>query len=150
MSGKRPKASSSAASSGTWERLPTRKAPPREPAHWRSRKLTMASRVKLWMCSGGPSTGRPSGWSPNAARSIRCSATTDGVSFARAISCTTTPRSRSSSPASIFGRPAKSVSRSIACGTTSARQVRWNATMSCDVYALSTAPMCSAVSLTLR
>ena len=90
-------------SSGTCSRLPTRNAPPREPAHWRSRKATIASRVKLWMCSGGPSTGRPSGWSPNAARSIRCSATTDGVSFARAISCTTTPRSRSSSPASIFG-----------------------------------------------
>ena len=79
-----------------------------------SRKATIASRVKVWMCSAGPSTGRPSGWSPNAARSIRCSATTDGWSLERAISWTTTPRSRSSSSASIFGRPTKSVSRSIA------------------------------------
>ena len=35
-------------------------------------------------------------------------------------------------------------------GTTSARQVMWKATRSCDVYAFSTAPSRSAVSLTLR
>jgi hypothetical protein len=70
----------------------------------------------------------PSGWSPNAARSIRCSATTDGVSFARAISWTTTPRSRSSSAASIL-RAADEVGQQVdRLRHTSARQVRWKAT----------------------
>ena len=150
IEGKRPNVSASSPSSGRCSRLPTRNAPPREPTHWRERKATIASRVNERRWSSGPSTGRPSGWSPNAARSIRCSATTDGWSLARAISWITTPRSRSSSPASIFGRPTKSVSRSIASPATSARDVMWNATRSCDVYAFSTAPMRSAVSLTLR
>ena len=44
MAGKRPKRSASQASSGTAAVLPTRKAPPRAPAHWRSRKATIASR----------------------------------------------------------------------------------------------------------
>ncbi len=150
IDGKRPNDSASSLSSGTSSRLPTRNAPPREPAHWRDRNATIASRVNVRRCSSGPSTGRPSGWSPNAALSIRCSAITDGWSLARAISWITTPRSRSSSPASILGRPTKSVSRSIASPTTSARQVMWNATMSWDVKALRTAPIRSAVSLTLR
>ena len=55
--GKRPKRSASSPSSGTCSRLPTRKAPPWAPAHWRLRKATIASRVKVWMCSAGPSTG---------------------------------------------------------------------------------------------
>ena len=97
IDGKRPNASARSESSGRSARLPTRNAPPREPAHWRERKATIASRVNVRRCSSGPSTGRPSGWSPNAARSIRCSATTDGWSLARAISWITTPRSRSSS-----------------------------------------------------
>ena len=59
IDGKRPKRSASSPSSGTCSRLPTRKAPPRAPAHWRPRKATIASRVKVWMCSAGPSTGRP-------------------------------------------------------------------------------------------
>ena len=91
------------------------------PDQRRSRNATIASRVKLRRCSSGPSTGRPSGWSPNAARSIRCSATTAGWSLARLISWITTPRSRSSSSASMRGRPAKSVSRSIAGRGASAR-----------------------------
>ena len=112
IDGKRPNVSASSESSGRCERLPTRNAPPREPAHWRERKATMASRVNVRRCSAGPSTGRPSGWSPNAARSIRCSATTDGWSWARAISWITTPRSRSSSSASIFG-PADEVGQQV-------------------------------------
>ena len=103
--------------SGRWSRLPTRNAPPRAPdplaapeGEDRRRARTSAG------APSGPSTGRPSGCSPNAARSIRCSASTDGWSCARAISWITTPRSRSSSSASIFGRPTKSVSRSIASG----------------------------------
>ena len=145
IDGKRPNSSAISLFSGTWSRLPTRNAPPRAPTHWRRRKARIASRVKVRRCSAGPSTGRPSGCSPNAARSIRCSATTDGWSCARAISWITTPRSRSSSSASIFGRPTKSVSRSIASATTSARHVMWNATRSCDVYAFRTAPIVSAV-----
>ena len=105
IDGKRPNVSASSLSSGSESRLPTRNAPPRPPAHWRVRKATIASRENVRRCSSGPSTGRPSGWSPNAARSIRCSATTDGWSLERAISWITTPRSRSSSSASIFGRP---------------------------------------------
>ena len=46
MDGKRPNVSSSSPSSGTCSRLPTRNAPPREPAHWRARKATIPSRVK--------------------------------------------------------------------------------------------------------
>ncbi len=42
-------------------------APPRAPAQRRSRNATIASRVNVRRCSSGPSTGRPSGWSPNAA-----------------------------------------------------------------------------------
>ena len=103
--GEAAEGSASSPSSGSESRLPTRNAPPRPPAHWRARNATIASRVKVRRCSSGPRTGRPSGWSPNAARSIRCSATTDGWSCARAISWMTTPRSRSSSSASIFGRP---------------------------------------------
>ena len=134
MSGKRPNVSASARVVGH-----VLEVADQEGAAARARPLARAegddrvAREGLDVLRPGRAPGRPSGWSPNAARSIRCSATTDGWSFARAISCTTTPRSRSSSPASIFGRPTKSVSRSIACGTTSARQVRWKATMSCEV-----------------
>ena len=46
-------------SSGTCSRLPTRNAPPRAPAQRRSRKATIASRVNVRRCSSGPSTGRP-------------------------------------------------------------------------------------------
>ena len=81
IDGKRPNSSASSRFSGRCSRLPTRNAPPRAPAHWRRRKATIASRVNVRRCSSGPSTGRPSGWSPNAARSIRCSATTDGWSL---------------------------------------------------------------------
>ena len=39
------------------DRLPTRNAPPREPAHWRERKATIASRVNVRRCSSGPEHG---------------------------------------------------------------------------------------------
>ena len=49
-------------------------------AQRRSRKAMIPSRVNSSrMCSAGPSTGRPSGWSPNAASSIRCSAIDRGL-----------------------------------------------------------------------
>ena len=57
--GKRPNVSASSVSSGRCERLPTRNAPPRDPAHWRERKATMASRVNVRRCSAGPRTGPP-------------------------------------------------------------------------------------------
>ncbi len=60
--------------------LPARNAPPRAPDQRRSRNATIASRVNVRRFSSGPSTVRPSGCSPNAARSIRYSATVEGWS----------------------------------------------------------------------
>ena len=51
------------------------------PGQRRSRNATMPSRVNVRRCSSGPSTVRPSGWSPNAARSMTSSATIDGWSL---------------------------------------------------------------------
>src|SRR3954468_2422843 len=53
----------------------------------------------------------------------------------------TTPRSRSSSPASIFGRPTKSVRRSIASIADSARTVMWKATRSWLRWGFRTPPL---------
>ena len=79
--GKRSKSSEKAPFAGTCSRFPTTKAPPRAPAQRRSRNAMIASRVNVRRCSSGPSTGRPSGCSPNAARSISSSATDDGSSL---------------------------------------------------------------------
>ncbi len=59
IEGKRPNVSASSWLSGTSARLPTRKAPPREPAHWRRRNARMPSRVNAAQVLLRPEHGPP-------------------------------------------------------------------------------------------